>query len=108
MEWLVDRLTLYPSSSPDALLYDASLPTSSARSAHSTASAEETTPLAQLTAAVCRAAAVTRPLHLLRAHGIVRKAAKSHRDQVRDKGRTLLTAFAAARQADTKKRTQAA
>ena len=132
----------------------------------SLASVEETTPLAELTAAVCRrvrwhggwvralnplaaddarlleavsrgefllngvrnrelrpllfaepspaaerkrqAAAVTRQLRLLRAHGILRKVPKSHRYQVTAKGRTLLTALAAARQADTKKLTQAA
>jgi hypothetical protein len=55
-----------------------------------------------------QAAAVTRQLRLLRAHGILRKVPKSHRYQVTDKGRTLLTALAAARQADTKKLTQAA
>jgi hypothetical protein len=55
-----------------------------------------------------QAAAVTRKLRLLRAHGLVRKVPKSHRYQVTAQGRTLLTALAAARQADTKKLTQAA
>jgi len=54
------------------------------------------------------ASAVTRKLRLLRAHGIIRKVPRSQRYQVTEKGRTLLTALAAARQADTKKRTQAA
>lgn len=53
-------------------------------------------------------AAVTRQIWLLRAHGIVRKVPKSHRYQVSVTGRTLLTALAAARQADTKKLMQAA
>ena len=52
-------------------------------------------------------AAVTRQIRLLRAHGILRKVPKSHRYQVTATGRTLLTALAAARQADTKKLTQA-
>ena len=50
---------------------------------------------------------MTRQIRLLWAHGILRKVPKSHRYQVSAKGRTLLTALAAARQADTKKLRQA-
>jgi hypothetical protein len=48
-----------------------------------------------------QAAAVTRQLRLLRGHGLIRKVPKSHRYQLTDHGRTLVTALLTARQADT-------
>lgn len=56
----------------------------------------------------CRAAAVTRKLRLLRAHGLIGKVPKSHRYQVSARGRAALAALLAARQADTAKLTAAA
>jgi hypothetical protein len=50
-----------------------------------------------------RSARVSRQLRLLRAHGLLKKVPKTHRYQVTDHGRTLLTALTAARQASTKK-----
>ena len=50
-----------------------------------------------------RSAKVTRQLRLLRAHGLVHKVPKTQRYQVSPKGKTLLTALAAARAADTVK-----
>jgi hypothetical protein len=50
-----------------------------------------------------QSAAVTRKLRLLRAHGLIHKVPKTHRYQVSPRGRTLLTALTAARQADTAK-----
>jgi hypothetical protein len=47
-----------------------------------------------------RRAAVTRQLRLLRAHGVIHKVAKTHRYQLSDFGRTLITALNAARAAD--------
>ena len=55
-----------------------------------------------------QAAAVTRLLRLLRAHGIIRKIPKTHRYLVTDKGRQVITALQAARHADVIKLTQAA
>jgi len=50
-----------------------------------------------------QAAKVSRRLALLRAHGLVAKVSHTHRWQVTDKGRRILTALLAARQADTEK-----
>jgi len=47
-----------------------------------------------------RAAAITRKLALLRAHRILRKVPGTHRYQVTEPGRRILTALLAARQAD--------
>jgi hypothetical protein len=55
-----------------------------------------------------RAAAVTRKIRLLRAHGLIQKVPKSHRYQVTEWGRTAIAALIAARHADTAKLTQAA
>jgi hypothetical protein len=48
-----------------------------------------------------RAAAVTRRLRLLRAHGLIHKVPKTHRYQVSPEGRKVITAVLAARQAST-------
>jgi hypothetical protein len=53
-----------------------------------------------------RAAAITRKLALLRAHGILRKVPGTHRYQVTTNGRRILTALIAARQADVDQLTQ--
>jgi hypothetical protein len=50
-----------------------------------------------------RSARVSRQLRLLRAHGILRKVPKTHRYQVTENGRKVLTALHAARHASTKK-----
>jgi hypothetical protein len=50
-----------------------------------------------------RSARVSRQLRLLRAHGILRKVPKTHRYQVSERGRLLLTALHAARHAATQK-----
>lgn len=50
-------------------------------------------------------AAVGRRLKLLRAHGLIRKVSKTHRYMVTDKGRRIITALLAARQASTEKLT---
>jgi hypothetical protein len=50
-----------------------------------------------------RSAQVSRQLRLLRGHGLLKKVPKSHRYQVTDHGRTILTALAAARSASTEK-----
>jgi hypothetical protein len=55
-----------------------------------------------------RAAAITRKLALLRAHGILRKVSGTHRYQVTESGRRILTAMLAARQADVDQLTQMA
>ena len=47
-----------------------------------------------------RAAAVTRQLRLLRAHGLLRKVGGTHRYVMTERGRKLTTALLAARQAD--------
>lgn len=50
-----------------------------------------------------RAAQVSRRLRLLRAHGLLKKVPKTHRYQVTDRGRVILTALNAARHASTQK-----
>ncbi len=52
-----------------------------------------------------QAAAVGRRLRLLRAHGLIRKVSKTHRYVVTSKGRRIITALLAARQASTEKLT---
>jgi hypothetical protein len=48
-----------------------------------------------------QAAAVTRKLLLLRAHGLINKVPKSHRYQLSHNGRTIIAALLTAQQADT-------
>lgn len=50
-----------------------------------------------------RSAQASRQLRLLRGHGLLKKVPKSHRYQVTERGRTVLTALAAARNASTEK-----
>ena len=50
-----------------------------------------------------RSAKVTRMLRMLRAHGLILKVQKTHRYVLTDKGRKILTALAAARNASTDK-----
>jgi hypothetical protein len=50
-------------------------------------------------------AAVGRKLRLLRAHGLIAKVSKTHRYTVTEKGRRIITALLAARQASTEKLT---
>ena len=50
-------------------------------------------------------AAVGRKLRLLRGHGLIVKVAKTHRYVVTEKGRRIMTALLAARQASTEKLT---
>ena len=50
-------------------------------------------------------AAVGRQLRLLRAHGLIAKVSKTHRYVVTEKGRNVITAVLAARQASTEKLT---
>jgi DNA-binding HxlR family transcriptional regulator len=50
-------------------------------------------------------AAVGRRLRLLRAHGLIAKVSKTHRYVVTEKGRNVITALLAARQASTEKLT---
>jgi hypothetical protein len=52
-----------------------------------------------------RAAAVTRQLRLLRAHGLLRKVSGTHRYVVTEGGRKIITALLAARQADVEQLT---
>jgi hypothetical protein len=52
-----------------------------------------------------RAAAVTRQLRLLRAHGLLRKVSGTHRYVVTADGRKIITALLAARQADVEQLT---
>ena len=52
-----------------------------------------------------RAGAVTRKLRLLRAHGLIRKVPGTHRYMVSEKGRRIITALLAARQADVQQLT---
>lgn len=47
-----------------------------------------------------RSGATTRKLRLLRAHGLIKKVPRTHRYLVTDKGRQIITAVLAARQAD--------
>jgi hypothetical protein len=55
-----------------------------------------------------RAANITRKLRLLRAHGLLRKVGGTHRYQVTGKGRRIVTALLAARQADVDQLTKLA
>jgi hypothetical protein len=55
-----------------------------------------------------RSGQITRKLRLLRAHGLIRKLPKTHRYQVSDKGRKLIAAIHAAREADIEKLAKAA
>lgn len=50
-----------------------------------------------------RSGQATRWLRLLRAHGILKKVPKTHRYQVTERGRSILTALQAARQASSEK-----
>src|SRR5260221_3638238 len=50
-----------------------------------------------------QAAKVTRRLALLHAHGLIAKVSRTHRWQLTEKGRRIITALLAARQADTDK-----
>lgn len=52
-----------------------------------------------------RAGAVTRKIRLLRAHGLLRKVSGTHRYVVSDKGRRIITALLAARQANVQQLT---
>jgi hypothetical protein len=49
-----------------------------------------------------RSSAVTRQLRMLRAHGLIRKVPRTHRYQISDKGRTVITAILAVRHANPK------
>lgn len=55
-----------------------------------------------------RAAKVTRKLGLLRAHGLLRKVSGTHRYQVTENGRRIITALLTARQADVDQLTKLA
>lgn len=55
-----------------------------------------------------RSGQVTRKLRMLRAHGLAHKVPHTHRYQVSDKGRQLIAALHAAREADTRKLANAA
>ena len=55
-----------------------------------------------------RSARVTRLLALLRAHGLIRKVSGTHRYQVTERGRRIVTALLAARNADVDQLTQLA
>jgi hypothetical protein len=55
-----------------------------------------------------RCGQVTRKLRMLRAHGLIRKVPHTHRYQVTDKGRQVIAALHAAREADIAKLTRAA
>jgi hypothetical protein len=50
-----------------------------------------------------RSAQISRQLRLLRGHGLLKKVPKSHRYQVTERGRLILTALIAARHASTQK-----
>jgi hypothetical protein len=65
-------------------------------------------PAAEAVEARRRSGQVTRQLWLLRAHGLIRKVPKTHRYLVTDKGRNLITALQAAREADVTKLAKAA
>jgi hypothetical protein len=52
-----------------------------------------------------RASAITRKIRLLRAHGLIRKVSGTHRYVVSEKGRRIITALLAARQADVEQLT---
>jgi hypothetical protein len=55
-----------------------------------------------------QAAAITRPLALLRAHGLLRKVSATHRYQLSARGRRVVTALLAARNADVDQLTKIA
>ena len=55
-----------------------------------------------------RAAATTRKLRMLRAHGLIKKVPKTHRYVLSDRGRDAVTALLAARNADTSQLMKAA
>lgn len=55
-----------------------------------------------------RSAAITRKLRLLRAHGLIKKVPRTHRYQLTESGRTIITALLAARQANTSQLLKAA
>lgn len=55
-----------------------------------------------------QSSAVTRRLRMLRAHGLIRKVPRTHRYVISPKGRQVITALLAVRQADTEKLTNAA
>ena len=55
-----------------------------------------------------RAGQATRRLRLLRAHGLIRKLPHTHRYLVTEKGRQVITAMIAAREADIAKLAKAA
>ena len=55
-----------------------------------------------------RSGRVTRQLRVLRAHGLVHKVPHSHRYMVSEKGRRVIAALHAAREADVEKLTKAA
>lgn len=55
-----------------------------------------------------RAAAVTRKLRLLRAHGLLRKVSHTHRYVITDQGRRIITALLSALKADVKQLTKMA
>lgn len=55
-----------------------------------------------------RAAKITRTIGLLRAHGVLRKVSGTHRYQMTEKGRRVVTALLAARRADVEQLTKMA
>lgn len=55
-----------------------------------------------------RSGQITRKLRMLRAHGLIRKVPRTHRYMVSEKGRNLMAALHAAREADVEKLTKAA
>ena len=55
-----------------------------------------------------RSSSVTRKLRMLRAHGLIRKIPHTHRYQLTEQGRTIITALLAARQANTSQLLKAA
>jgi len=55
-----------------------------------------------------RSGQVTRKLRMLRAHGLIHKVSRTHRYVVSDKGRRVIAAIMAAREADVEKLLRAA
>jgi hypothetical protein len=55
-----------------------------------------------------QAARVTRPIRLLRGHGLIRKVSGTQRYQLTSKGQTTITAILAAQNASTKQLTELA
>ena len=66
------------------------------------------TPASELKQRRRQTAAVTRKLQLLRAHGLIRRVPKTHRYQLTERGRAILTALQAALQASTEELTRLA